>query len=57
MNPKGALSGNGNIKPSQDSPLTTTIKIKQLSIKQEEQLRNYSPHEVKVYALPINYII
>ena len=59
MNPKGALSGNGNdnIKPSQDSPLTTVVKIKQLSIKQAEQLRDYSPKEVKVYALPINYII
>lgn len=57
MNPKSALSGNENIKPVKDSPLTTTIKIKQLSIKQAEQLREYSPHEVKVYALPINYII
>jgi hypothetical protein len=63
MNPKVALSDNGNKKPSQEGTLTPAIKIMkpiellELSIKQKEQLKAYFPDQVKTYPLPINYII
>lgn len=60
MNPKVALSGNNNNKPSQEGTLTPVVKVIkpiELSIKQKEQIKAYFPDQVKTYALPINYII